>query len=107
MQNNDQFDDDPTDIAALEEAAVDRDKADLRRKDTIKKDLAWLMSGMRGRRIVWHLINASGAFESSFNTNAMQMAHTEGRKWSGQQFNAWARNNHPAEYVLMIQEASK
>ena len=71
--------DDPTDLAGLaraERAAGDKAARDANQE---RDDLAWLMSGPRGRRIVWRQIDRSGVLTgSSFSPDAMTMAFSEG-----------------------------
>ena len=41
-------------------------------------DTAWLMSGKRGRRIVWRLLERAGVFHAVFTPDALGMAFTAG-----------------------------
>ena len=70
---------DPTDLAGLaraERAAGDKAARDANQE---RDDLAWLMSGPRGRRIVWRQIDRAGVLTgSSFSQDAMTMAFAEG-----------------------------
>lgn len=71
--------DDPTDLAGLARAErVAEDKA-AREARQERDDLVWLMSGPRGRRIVWRQIDRAGVLTgSSFSPDAMTMAFSEG-----------------------------
>ena len=67
--------DELTDLAGLaraERAAGDKAARDANQE---RDDLAWLMSGPRGRRIVWRQIDRAGVLTgSSFSPDAMTMA---------------------------------
>ena len=95
---------DPFDKEAAEEAqriAKERAEADRRQE---KEDLIWLMSGKRGRRIVRRLLDHSGVWRSSFNTNAMQMAFNEGTRNEGLHLTAKIMTYCPVQYAELITE---
>lgn len=68
-------------------------------------DLLTVMSKQDGRRFVYRLLEQAGIYHSSFHTNALTMAHAEGRR----QLGLWLLNEimyscYP-EYQLMMKEA--
>ena len=65
---------DPTDIRQQERAASEKAQRERVAQESEDADVRWLMSSKRGRRILWRLLEQSGVFRLSFNTNAMQMA---------------------------------
>jgi hypothetical protein len=57
---------DPFNLEAQDQVAIDRkDDAKLAEDQEIE-DFRWLMSGPRGRRIVWNLLEKTGVFRSTF-----------------------------------------
>ena len=71
---------DPTDLPGQQ---ADKREADKRKKldrDMQNADVKWLMSSPRGRRVMWRLLELSGPFRISFDTNAMRMAFNEGNR---------------------------
>ena len=75
-----------------------------RREQEEADDLRWLLSGPRGRRIVYRDLEEAGVFRSVFNTNAMAMAFAEGRRNAGLQKLARVMASNPSAYALMIKE---
>lgn len=70
---------DPTDLPGLERAERARALEAERSAKQEREDLAWLMSGPRGRRIVWRQIDRAGVLAgSSFSPDALTMAFAEG-----------------------------
>jgi uncharacterized protein (DUF849 family) len=70
---------DPTDLHAQQRAADQAARDAAREAKQERDDLAWLMSGPRGRRIVWRQIDRAGVFKgSTFTPDAMSMAFAEG-----------------------------
>lgn len=55
----------------------DRDK---RRKDQELSDLKKVLSIVEGRRLMWRILSEAGVFRSSFNSNALNMAFSEGNR---------------------------
>lgn len=47
------------------------------------QDWEWFTSDERGQRIVYALLERAGFFRSSFSTNALSMAFTEGQRNEG------------------------
>lgn len=97
---------DPTDIAAQAKGKAGRDLQARLERETEESDLKWLMGSKRGRRIVWRLLDQSGVFRMSFNTNAMAMAFAEGNRNFGNRTLALIHTLCPELYPTMIKEAS-
>ena len=95
---------DPLDIHASDRA--ESDNALLRKLDreTDEADFKWLMSSKRGRRIIWRLLNRAGVFRSSWNTNSMTMAFTEGCKNEGYRTLQHIHALCPELYSVMVKE---
>lgn len=77
--------------------------ARLAKKDE-ENDLKWLMKDRRGRRIVWRQLSKAGVFQSSFNTNAMTMAFSEGRRNEGLNLLSEIHRLCPKLYTTMVEE---
>lgn len=70
---------DPTDLHAIDRAQRLARDASAREAKQEREDIAWLMSGPRGRRIVWRQIDRAGVLKgSSFAPDALSMAFAEG-----------------------------
>jgi hypothetical protein len=98
---------DPTDIRSQERAKSEIDKHDQLAKETEESDLKWLVSTKRGRRIVWRLLEQAGVFRMSFNTNALQMAFSEGMRNYGNRTLAALQDVSPDSFVMMMKEAKE
>lgn len=95
---------DPTDTNSQESSKADADLRKRLAKDTEEADLKWLMSSKRGRRIVWRLLDRTGVFRLSFNTNAMTMAFAEGNRNEGLRTLAQIHALCPELYHVMVKE---
>ena len=95
---------DPLDIRGQERAKTDKDVRDKLDRETEGGDIRWLMGSKRGRRIVWRLLEQSGVFRLSFNTNAMQMAFAEGNRNFGNRTLALIHTLTPELYPVMVKE---
>ena len=95
---------DPLDLRgqerAKEEAASRTQLARVNEDD----DFKWLMGSKRGRRIVWRLLDRTGVFRLSFNTNSMQMAFAEGNRNEGLRTLAQIHALCPELYPVMMKE---
>lgn len=69
-----------------------------------RDDLVWLMSGKRGRRVVYRQLERAGVWRSSFNTDAMQMAFNEGMRNEGLALTAKLMAYCPTQYAEMTTE---
>ena len=95
---------DPTDLRGQQ---ADKREADARKKvvrDIEVADVKWLMSSPRGRRIMWRLLELSGPFRLSFDTNAMKMAFNEGNRNLGNQLFHEVMTLCPELYPVMVKE---
>ena len=69
-----------------------------------EEDIKWLMGSRRGRRIVWRLLDRTGVYRLSFDTNALQMAFREGNRNFGNQILSMSNLVCPEHYVTMLKE---
>lgn len=95
---------DPTDIAGQAAAKRGEDARKKAAREAQDADLKWLMSSPRGRRIVWRLLDISGPFRISFDTNAMKMAFNEGNRNLGNQLLNEVMTLCPELYPVMAKE---
>lgn len=95
---------DPTDLRGheLNKEEVEARKRLVREVETA--DVKWLMSSKRGRRIVWRLLDLSGPFRMSFDTNAMKMAFNEGNRNLGNLLFNEVMTLCPEMYPVMAKE---
>ncbi len=98
---------DPSDIRGQERVHAERAEQAKLAKESEESDLVWLMSSKRGRRIVWRLLDQSGVFRLSFNTNAMQMAFAEGTRSYGNRMLALIHDHSPELYPVMVKEHNR
>ena len=97
---------DPTEIRQQERTKAQNDLRAKLERESEAEDLKWLMGSKRGRRIVWRLLEQSGVFRLSFNTNAMAMAFAEGNRNFGNRTQALIHTHCPELYPTMIKEAN-
>lgn len=71
-----------------------------------QEDVSWLMGNKRGRRLVWRLLERAGVYRSSFSTDALTMAKSEGRRETGLALLADI-SIEPESYIAMLREAAK
>ena len=95
---------DPTDLKAQERVAEDKALRDRLSRENEEADVKWLMSSKRGRRILWRILEHSGVFRLSFNTNAMQMAFSEGNRNLGNRYLTLIHAMCPEQYPAMVKE---
>lgn len=95
---------DPLDHRSQERAREDKKSQTRIAQVDDEADLKWLMGSKRGRRIVWRLLDESGVFRLSFNTNAMQMAFAEGNRNFGNRTLAMIHSLCPELYPVMVKE---
>lgn len=95
---------DPTDLSGQQQdkQEIEARKRVLRQQEI--GDLKWLMSSPRGRRFVWRLLDLSGPFRLSFDTNAMKMAFNEGNRNLGNQLLNEVMKLCPELYPVMVKE---
>lgn len=95
---------DPIDTDAHEaQHAADAEKQALAREQA-KADFLWMMADPRGRRIVWRQLANAGVFNTTFDTQAMQMAFAEGRRSEGLRLLAQVHTLCPDLYPTMMKE---
>ena len=97
---------DPIDTQSHERAQAEVMTRQKSSRDSEESDFKWLMSGKRGRRIVWRQLDRAGVFRLSFNTNAMQMAFAEGNRNEGNRTIAMIHSLCPDLYHQMVKEAN-
>jgi hypothetical protein len=95
---------DPIDLKAQERVKQDREVRERNAEKNEEADFKWLMGSKRGRRIIWRLLEQSGVFRLSFNTNSMQMAFAEGNRNFGNRTLALIHSQCPELYPVMLKE---
>ena len=95
---------DPIDLRGQERAKSDKDMREKLARENEEADIKWLMGSKRGRRVVWRLMDQSGVFRLSFNTNSMQMAFAEGNRNFGNRMLAMIHEQCPELYSVMVKE---
>lgn len=96
---------DPIDIRGQERAKVQADDLAREARDLEIDDMKWLMSNKRGRRIAARILERAGVWRSSFNTNALNMAFSEGMRNEGLRLLAQITEHCPARYTEMLKES--
>lgn len=95
---------DPTDLRGQQEDKREAEAAERLARKTEIADLKWLMSSKQGRRIMWRLLEMSGPFRMSFDTNAMRMAFNEGSRNMGNRLFNEVMTLCPEMYPVMAKE---
>lgn len=95
---------DPTDLRSQDKQKTERVSREKLARENEETDIKWLMGTKRGRRILWRLMDQSGVFRLSFNTNAMQMAFAEGNRNFGNRMLAMIHDQCPELYSVMVKE---
>lgn len=90
-----------------EQAQKDAAEKEKMANETAIADFKWLMSDVRGRRIVWRQLGESGVFASSYHPTAMQMAFNEGKRNDGIKLLAKVHEHCPDLYSTMMKEQQK
>jgi hypothetical protein len=98
---------DPFDPRSQERTKAEAEVRAKLARESEEADIRWLMGNRRGRRILWRLLDQSGAFRLSFSTNAMQMAFAEGNRNFGNRVLALIHANAPELYPVMVREATE
>ena len=98
----------PTDLAALDEqraAAKEQSKFEI---GVELDDIRWLMSGKRGRRIMWRLLGDTRLYQQSFDGNANWSIFNEGKRSIALKLMAQIHSidNGPEMYAQMAKEAT-
>lgn len=95
---------DPLDTRSQEREKEDKALRNKLESQNEEVDLKWLMGSKRGRRIIWRLLEQSGVFRLSFNTNAMSMAFAEGNRNFGNRTLSMIHTLCPELYSVMVKE---
>ena len=95
---------DPLDLRGQEKTKSEKEVREKISRENEEADLKWLMGSKRGRRMVWRLLDQTGVFRLSFNTNAMQMAFAEGNRNYGNRTLSLIHTLCPELYPLMVKE---
>ncbi len=95
---------DPLDLRGQELSKSEKEVRERISSENEQADIKWLMGSKRGRRVVWRLLNQSGVFRLSFNTNAMQMAFAEGNRNFGNRTLSMIHLLCPELYPVMVKE---
>jgi hypothetical protein len=98
---------DPLDIRGQELAKAEKEVREKIALENEETDVKWLMGNKRGRRIIWRLLDQSGVFRLSFNSNSMTMAFNEGQRNFGNRILAMIHSLCPELYPQMVKEATQ
>ena len=96
---------DPLDTRDQDRAKSDKEVRDRIESENESIDIKWLMGNKRGRRIIWRLLDQSGVFRLSFNSNSMTMAFNEGQRNFGNRMLAMIHTLCPELYPAMLKES--
>jgi hypothetical protein len=96
-------DHDPIDLHGQELAQADRARREKLSAQTEADDMKWLMSGKRGRRILWRLLERAGVHRSSFTGNS-ETFFREGQRNMGLIYQALVFEHSPESYSVMVAE---
>jgi hypothetical protein len=99
-------DKDPTDLRGQEADAAERQRTALSEETLEVDDFKWLMGSMRGRRIVWRLLEKTGVNRTSMTGNSYTFFH-EGQRNVGLMLMALINDHCGPEYVKMLQERTR
>lgn len=98
---------DPTDLR--KQQLTREDAEELQKLEAAQEvgDFKWLMSGVKGRRLVRRLLEKSGVYRLSFHTNAMQMSFNEGNRNYGNTILAIVMHHCPGDYIKLLDEGKE
>lgn len=85
--------------------ANSRDKQQKLRDAEDTENIRFVLGDRRGRAFVWWLFGVSGIELGSFHTNALTMAHNEGRRSVGNQLRSEILDVDAESYLTMQREA--
>lgn len=98
---------DPTDIAGQQR----RQFQQLQELEKVRKqelaDVQELLKTAAGRRYLWRMLGLAGVYQSSFSSDAMQMARSEGRRELGLVVLADITDADPNAYTTMLKEQNQ
>jgi len=97
----------PTDLAALDEQRAAAKEQTRFEANVELDDIRWLMSGKRGRRIMWRLLGDARLYQQSFDGNANWSIFNEGKRAISLKLMALIHSidNGPELYAQMASEA--
>ena len=90
-----------------EQARFDAQLAAEKRRAVESDDIKWLMNDIKGRRIVWRILDRAGVFRSSFSSDSLIMAFSEGRRNEGLALLQTINLVCPELYIKMSKEAAE
>lgn len=88
-----------------QQALEDQARADKLAGVQMKADVRNLMGTAAGRRVVWYLLEQFGIFRTSYSSEALAMAFSEGRRSAGLEVMALVCTFCPEQYDKMAREA--
>ena len=94
----------PLDLSTQEDAEREASANSKKAQELEDQDFVWLMDNAQGRRTVWRLLNWTGVFRSSVNSDVTMMAFAEGNRNVG--LRVWAQLHRlcPEKYLIMVNE---
>lgn len=96
---------DPSDLIELDKAQTRASEVQRLVRQVEVEDFKWLMGNKQGRRIVWRLLEKAGVFRSSFRSDALSMAFSEGMRNTGLILMTEIGELCPEKYNIMVKEA--
>src|SRR5574343_400737 len=98
---------DPTDIAGQQRRQFQQlQELEKARKQELA-DVQELLKHAAGRRYLWRLLGLTGVYQSSFSSDAMQMARSEGRRELGLVVLSDITGADPNAYTTMLKEQNQ
>ena len=91
---------DPTNRASIRKAEKAARHAERERRDVIVN----LMNSASGRRYIYNKLSDAMIFQTTFSTNALQMAFNEGNRNNGLKLLSDLMQHCPDQYILMMRE---
>ena len=95
--------DDPLDLDGQAKASDARVRKSRAESVSEADDIKWLMSGKRGRRVMWRLLDRAGVYRSSFTGNS-ETFFREGERNIGLAFLAQVLDVAPDAFPTMVEE---
>lgn len=71
----------------------------------IKSGAQYMMGSRSGRALMWYLLEQYGIFQDGFNSDALVMARSSGRRSAGLQLMQIIDTFTPEKYAKMVEEA--
>lgn len=100
---------DPTDLAAQDEARAETARLQQAQFAKLREDVRWLMGHAQGRRIVWRYLSAAGVYRTTFapGDGGRKTAYNEGMRSMGLLILDDVMQHAPAAFARMTDEAAK